>query len=399
MAVFGLVSSVAGFVKVRYLVDKAIIDNMIFRFHYRITSALLFASCIILTANNLIGDPINCINDGAVPDHVINTYCWITYTFTLPYQMNKLQGREVAHPGIGNQIADQEESERYHSYYQWVPFMLFFQGVLFYIPHWVWKNWEEGKVRMVTDGIRGAAIGTKQMRINKQNRLVEYFVNTLHMHNLYAAGYFFCEILNFINVVGNIFFLDTFLNGAFLKYGTEVIKFSGMNQENRTDPMIAVFPRVTKCTFHKFGPSGSIQTHDALCILALNILNEKIFIFLWFWLIILSALSGLALLYSSMLIVLPSVREIVLKHRFRFGSPTGVPSLIRKTQVGDFLFLHLLGQNMDLLVFGEILDELSRRLHIGNNLPSAPSSLELSPIYPSEKLPGEKVQYGKETET
>ena len=54
---------------------------------------------------------------------------------------------------------------------------------------------------------------------------------------------------------------------------------------------------------------------------------------------------------------------------------------------------------MDLLVFGEILDELSRRLHIGNNLPSAPSSLELSPIYPSEKLPGEKVQYGKETET
>ena len=74
-----------------------------------------------------VGDPINCINDGAVPDHVINTYCWITYTFTLPYQMNKLQGREVAHPGIGNQIADQEESERYHSYYQWVPFMLFFQ--------------------------------------------------------------------------------------------------------------------------------------------------------------------------------------------------------------------------------------------------------------------------------
>lgn len=69
------------------------------------------------------------------------------------------------------------------------------------------------------------------------------------------------------------------------------------------------------------------------------------------------------------------------------------------SQVGDFLFLHLLGQNMDLLVFGEILDELSRRLHIGNNLPSAPSSLELSPIYPSDKLHGEKVTYGKETET
>ena len=55
MAVFGLVSAVAGFVKVRYLIDKAIIDNMVFRAHYRITSAILFASCIIITANNLIG--------------------------------------------------------------------------------------------------------------------------------------------------------------------------------------------------------------------------------------------------------------------------------------------------------------------------------------------------------
>lgn len=55
MAVFGLVSAVAGFVKVRYLIDKAIIDNMVFRAHYRVTSAILFACCIIVTANNLIG--------------------------------------------------------------------------------------------------------------------------------------------------------------------------------------------------------------------------------------------------------------------------------------------------------------------------------------------------------
>lgn len=55
MAVFGLVSAVAGFVKVRYLIDRAIIDNIIFRAHYRITSAILFACCIIVTANNLIG--------------------------------------------------------------------------------------------------------------------------------------------------------------------------------------------------------------------------------------------------------------------------------------------------------------------------------------------------------
>lgn len=58
MAIFGLVSALAGFVKVRYLVEKAIIDNLIFRCHYRITSAMLFLCCLIVTANNLIGKKI-----------------------------------------------------------------------------------------------------------------------------------------------------------------------------------------------------------------------------------------------------------------------------------------------------------------------------------------------------
>ncbi|KAL0840173.1 hypothetical protein ABMA28_015465 [Loxostege sticticalis] len=386
MAVLGMVSAVAGFVKVRYLIDKAVIDNMVFRMHYRITSAILFLCCILVTANNLIGDPIACINDGAIPAHVLNTYCWITYTFTLPNS----DSRAIAHPGLGN---DYEEEKRIHAYYQWVPFMLFFQGLLFYLPHWIWKNWEEGKVRMISDGMRGTVAAIADDKPNRQSRLVQYLMDTLHMHNAYSFGYFFCEVLNFINVVGNIFFLDTFLGGAFLTYGTDVVKFSNRNQEERTDPMIEVFPRITKCTFHKFGASGTIQKHDALCVLALNILNEKIFIFLWFWFIILSVVSGLAIVYSAAVILMPRTRETILKRRFRFGTPNGVEALVRKTQVGDFLLLHLLGQNMSLRVFGEVLDELSRRLHLGSNAPSAPSTIEMAPIYPNID------KFSKETET
>jgi hypothetical protein len=79
--------------------------------------------------------------------------------------------------------------------------------------------------------------------------------------------------------------------------------------------------------------TGSIQKHDALCVLALNILNEKIYIFLWFWFIFLSVLSGLALLYSTVIVVLPSIRETILKRRFRFGTPAGVSAVVDKTQV------------------------------------------------------------------
>lgn len=132
--------------------------------------------------------------------------------------------------------------------------------------------------------------------------------------------------------------MDVFLGGAFLTYGTDVLKFSGMNQEERTDPMIYVFPRLTKCTFHKYGASGSIQKHDALCVLALNILNEKIYIFLWFWFILLAVASGLGMLYSIAIVLMPSTRETILRWRFKFSSPTTVSALIRNTQVNYLFF-------------------------------------------------------------
>lgn len=106
-----------------------------------------------------------------------------------------------------------------------------------------------------------------------------------------------------------------------------------MNHDQRTDPMVEVFPRVTKCTFHKFGASGTIQKFDALCVLALNVINEKIYIFLWFWFIVLAVLSSLALVYSAAVVLMPSTRETILKKRFKFGSPAIVSALIRKTQV------------------------------------------------------------------
>ena len=38
-------------------------------------------------------------------------------------------------------------------------------------------------------------------------------------------------------------------------------------------PIFKLCFRMTKCTFHKFGTSGNIEKHDALCILPLNIGN------------------------------------------------------------------------------------------------------------------------------
>ena len=55
--------------------------------------------------------------------------------------------------------------------------------------------------------------------------------------------------------------------------------------------VIVISLQVTKCTFHNFGASGTIQQFDGLCILPINMINDKIYIGIWFWLFILLLLS------------------------------------------------------------------------------------------------------------
>lgn len=123
---------------------------------------------------------------------------------------------------------------------------------------------------------------------NKEERkkiLIDYFDENLNRHNFYAFRFFICEALNFINVFVQIYFMDYFLDGEFSTYGSDVLSFTEMEPEERGDPMSRVFPKVTKCTFHKYGPSGSVQKFDGefgnLKIVKL-ILNSFVFMFLLF---------------------------------------------------------------------------------------------------------------------
>ena len=107
----------------------------------------------------------------------------------------------------------------------------------------------------------------------------------------------------------SVFNIDSrFLGYTFMTYGSDVFAMTFGDPEGRSDPMNMVFPKVTKCTFHKYGPSGTITKHDGLCILALNIINEKIYVFLWFWFVALALFSALAILYRMMMLLIPSLR-------------------------------------------------------------------------------------------
>lgn len=96
-------------------------------------------------------------------------------------------------------------------------------------------------------------------------------------------------------------------------------------------------------------------------------------------------------MYSMVILMMPTTREAVLRRRLR-EAPIGIERLIRRIHIGDFLLLHLLGQNINVKSYSEILGSLFNNL-CQTDTPSAPSTLEMAPIYP------EITKYGKESET
>lgn len=156
--------------------------------------------------------------------------------------------------------------------------------------------------------------------------------------------------------------MDKFFDGAFLTYGLRVIEFLNSDDEDRVDPMVEIFPRMTKCTFRKFGVSGDLEKHDSLCILPLNVVNEKIYIFLWFWFIILTVLTVFVLVFRVIIIFSPRMRVYLLRMRYRLIRSDAIDLIVRRSKMGDWFLFYMLGENVDSVIFRDVLHELANKL-------------------------------------
>ena len=107
------------------LTSPVTIDSTIFRLHYTVSVAFMLGASIIVTTRQYVGNPIDCVFTKDIPEDVLNTYCWIHSTYTIPSAFWKRIGIDVAHPGIDKTLNPDER--RYITYYQWVCFCLFFQ--------------------------------------------------------------------------------------------------------------------------------------------------------------------------------------------------------------------------------------------------------------------------------
>ncbi|XP_076633491.1 innexin family member shaking B isoform X3 [Colletes latitarsis] len=338
---------VFGSLRSLFKVQRISEDTLIFRLHYRATVALLLGGCVTLACKSISGSPIHCEASGSVDKIVLETFCWLHTTYSMVHAFNKSLGQAVPYPGVSNSKGDGMHGHaahplvKQHKYYQGsrAAYCLSKSGDPFlHTPMAVERlgRWENSRA---DDGPRHRSLlrGREEAEEKDAARL---FVGESSLSQLVGL-----QVLP----------LRSSRPG-------QCGRFLESDQEDRVDPMIYVFPRMTKCTFYKYGVSGEVERHDAVCILPLNVVNEKIYVFLWFWFLFLGVLSFITVLYRIVIIFSPRTRVYLLRLRFRLVRKEAVETIVRRSKVGDWFLLYMLGENLDTVIYRDVMHELANKL-------------------------------------
>ena len=364
------------------------VDSLNFKLHYQATAAIFLFASLIVCKGQFFGEPIHCTDIPGVSNQVVDSYCWVHQTFLVPSKSTDQAGIDFAHPGVapdvfqGNTVdikrqraggrpgvrPDSVDIKRQQvGYYQWVGIVLFLQALCFVAPKLIWRTIENNRMLVLIQHNLKSPVPPSGDRNIEVTRLAQYWASSRGTHGFFAVGYLACEALNLVNVVGQMFLIDRFLGNSFMSYGIDIIEQSMKTPEERVDVLSEVFPKVAKCTFRKYGYSGQIDTLDTMCILPINVVNEKVYIVIWFWLVCLASMTTLYMMYLLAIILGENFRIQIISSKLSRPRPSkecvvaavyqGEHNWIER--LGDWLFLNMLFSNLDQWTNSQILKRLN----------------------------------------
>jgi len=324
---------------------------------YTSTSFLLLAMSLLVTGSTYLGESIICslhspiMYSDVIPKRMVDTYCYIHATYTVddgpPYQVDttlySMQGLGEVTPTSGL---------TFHRYYQWVNLVMFLQAACFYLPRFLWRRFENGILGHLQQELNNP-LQLQEGKSDQLRKVVHYLSVSEVSHRLYGRRYMLVYIIALANLVAQFFFTDHFLNYEFLSYARRVLEEGSIHQDR-------VFPKQAKCSLYRYGGSGTLQNYDAICLLPLNILNEKLYLILYVWMVLLLVGTLSTFIYWLLHWVSPGLRrrhlEYHLKGRIRLRNEEAFRNCNK--HFGKWLLLHLLRLNIDRRSFQEIINRL-----------------------------------------
>ncbi|BFZ21820.1 hypothetical protein BsWGS_24859 [Bradybaena similaris] len=277
------------------------------------TVGVLAMFTLLVSSVQYVGDPIHCWCPAQFTGAYVGytkSVCWISNTYYIPTD-------EM----IPRNIAAREEKEI--SYYQWVPIIFLFQALMFKIPNLIWRMLNStGGLNMdrLVQLAESTQLGKPDDREKITYQVAKYLDRWLKAHRQYhynlmvrlrqrfanvfcfwfakregkflTGFYLFIKALYAANVIGQFFILNSFLSMDFSWFGYEVLYKLFKEGEFTNSPR---FPRITLCDF-EIRQLQNLQRYTVQCVLPINLFNEKIFIFLWFWYFLVAVIATVSYL-------------------------------------------------------------------------------------------------------
>jgi len=286
-------------------------DDAYDRLSLRWTAGLFALFVIIVSTSNFVGDPIHCW----VPayfhgswEKYVDSYCWVRNTYYYPFQEDipRDHTEREKHPII---------------YYQWVPLILMVQGLFFYLPIVFWRNLNTTTGIDVNDIVETAEKVEKAEDLDERSKLLRLLAAQMkrslrilkNPHVLpgkytlksfirsccgvcHSRGgsfltvlYLFIKLIFVANAVGQLWLTNAFLGPwQYEYYGFHVIQAMYNGVDWTQSPR---FPRVTLCDLD-VRRLGNNHKYTVQCVLTINLFNEKIYLFLWFWMVMVAFISA-----------------------------------------------------------------------------------------------------------
>ncbi|CAJ0575381.1 unnamed protein product, partial [Mesorhabditis spiculigera] len=263
-------------------------DDSTDRWHHVTTIFMLIGLATTLFLKNYVGDPLQCWRPAQWSgqwEKFAEAYCFVENTYFVPMNETNLPP-----------VHTREDKEMI--YYQWVPFILLLMGLMFYVPRGIWK------IFSVYSGLTLPVMMQEARKAGKAGndaKMPGTLAGALYrehqasreggkvtMYGGYLSNlYFFCKTLMLINVVGQLVFLNHWLGTKYTFWGFGILwdMINGRHWQESGH-----FPRVTYCDV-TVRELGNVNNWTLQCVLMVNMFNEKIFIFLWFYFCFLAAVT------------------------------------------------------------------------------------------------------------
>ncbi|CAF1118293.1 unnamed protein product [Adineta ricciae] len=337
------------------------------RVNHRYTAAFLLICAVVASGSPFVFNRITCWVPaqfvGAYTKYTDN-YCWISNTYYVPTNSTVPHSKEV-----------RERAEI--GYYQWVPFIFLLSAFFFYLPRMLWRsmNTRSGidlqylvskqKVKTITCAIENYCEPNDDDD-GFGNRCCRTLLCTSgkRLGNYLSTMYLIVKLFYLLNSFTQLIFIHVVLGLPGWFYGYDVWYSIFVRNSVLTDS--PYFPRITLCDL-RIREVGNLHRYTVQCVLPINMLNEKLFSLVWFWLIYVFISNLISFAFTLYYTCVPQSRVNFIRDLYRKSvSKPNIDESVIQEFTRDFLMqdgvliLRILERNAQAFISTDVVNNLLR---------------------------------------